>query len=176
MDGLCFVIIGTAKYILLIPEADAMLVAFTLLITLQFLITLVHDLVEIPGWTHTSQIQAVLGKRKLWAATLINSIFPGVAMAFAWYFWNRPRPEYVNQYWVVYCVVTVISAVAMWYLPYFRGTSEKTKEEYRRFYAGTYQVLPERGDNPRPNLLHLLLHVVYAATLLLALSVYFRYA
>jgi hypothetical protein len=69
-----------------------------------------------------------------------------------------------------------MSAVGMWYLPYFRGASEKTKDEYRRFYAGTHQVLPARGDNPRPNLLHLLLHVLYAATLLLALVIYLRHA
>jgi hypothetical protein len=150
--------------------------AFTLLISVQFLITLLHDLVEVPGWTHTSQVQAVLGKGKLWAATLINSIFPGVAMAFALYFWHRPRPAYVSQYWLIYCAVSVLSAIGMWYWPYFLGASEKTKDEYRQFYAGTYQVLPSRGDNPRPNVLHLLIHVVYAATLLLAIFIYMRRA
>jgi len=137
---------------------------------------LLHDLVEIPGWSHTSQIQAVLGKRKLLAATLINSTLPGVAAAFAWYYWHRPRPAYVNQYWLIYCAVTVLSAIAMWYWPYFRGASEKTKDEYRRFYAGTHQILPARGDNPRPNVLHLLFHVLFVATLLLAVSIYIRRA
>ena len=69
-----------------------MLTAFTLLISLQFLIILLHDLVEVPGWSHTSQMQAVLGKRKLWLMTVANSVLPGIAVAFAWYFWNRPRP------------------------------------------------------------------------------------
>jgi hypothetical protein len=153
-----------------------MVFAFTLLISLQFLIVLLHDLVEVPGWSHTSQMRAVLGKGKLWAATLINSIFPGVAAAFAWYFWHRPRPAYVRQYWLIYCAITVVSAIAMWYWPYFRGASEKTKDEYRRFYEGTHQVFPARGDNPRPNLLHVLFHVLFVTTLLLAVFIYLRRA
>src|SRR5580658_5284379 len=66
-----------------IRKENSMQAAFTILISLQFLIILLHDLVEIPGWSHTSQIQAVLGKHKLWAATLANSVFPGIAAAFA---------------------------------------------------------------------------------------------
>ena len=149
-------------------KENLMQTAFAMLISLQFLIILLHDLVEIPGWSHSSQVQAVLGKQKLWAATLINSIFPGIAAAFAWYFWNRQRPAYVDRYWLIYCAVTLLSAVAMWYLPYFLGASDAKKNEYQRFYAGTHQILPARGNNPRPNLLHVIFHVVFAATLSLA--------
>jgi hypothetical protein len=150
--------------------------AFTLLISIQFLIILLHDLVEIPGWSHTSQIQAVLGRRKLWVATLINSLFPGIAAAFAIYFWNRPRPLYVHRYWLAYCAITVLSAITMWYVPYFRGADEKTKDDYQKFYAGTRHALPARGDNPRPNLLHMLFHILFVATLWLAILLYPRSA
>jgi hypothetical protein len=141
---------------------------FLVLISLQFLIILLHDLVEVPGWSHTSQMQAVLGKRKLWAATVANSVFPGVAVAFAVYFWNRPKPLFVTRYWMIYCAVTAVSAIAMWYLPYFLGATPAKKNEYLRFYEGTRQILPARGDNPRPNLLHVLFHIVFVATLILA--------
>ena len=143
-------------------------VAFTILIAVQILVVATHDLVEIPGLAHTSQMRAVLGRRRLWLATAVNSIFPGIALGFAVYFWNRPRPLFVNRYWLIYCGVTVASAIGMWYLPYFRGANEKMKDEYRRFYAGTRQVLPARGDNPRPNLLHVVFHVLFLATLVLA--------
>ena len=145
---------------------------FTLLISLQFLIILLHDPVEVRGWSHTGQMQAVLGTRTLWTATLINSIFPGIAVAFAWCFWNRPRPAYVDRYWLIYCALTPISAVAMWYLPYFFGCSEAKIDEYQRLYAGTRQILPARGNNPRPNLLHVIFHLVFVATLSLALLIY----
>jgi hypothetical protein len=90
---------------------------FTCLITLQFLVVAAHDLLDIPGWTHGSQVRALVGQRKLWLATMINSIFPGAAAAFAFYFWNKPKPGFVTGYWVLYCAVTVASAIAMWYVP-----------------------------------------------------------
>jgi hypothetical protein len=147
---------------------------FACLITLQFALVASHDWVDVPGWTHGSQVQALVGRRKLWLATLINAVFPGLAVAFAIYFWHRPRPDLVADYWIVYCAVTVASAVAMWYAPYFRGTTEERKRDYARMYAGTRQVLPARGDNPRPNLLHICFHVLFVITLVLSFFVRFR--
>jgi len=146
---------------------------FTCLITLQFVVVAAHDLVDIPGWTHGSQVRALVGQRKLWLATLINSIFPGAAAAFAFYFWNKPKPDFVTGYWVLYCAVTVASAIAMWYVPYFFGATDEQKRDYATMYAGTRQLLPARGDNPRPNLLHLCFHALFVITLLLALALRF---
>ena len=61
----------------------------------------------------------------------------------------------------------------MWYLPYFLGTTAEWKDEYLRMYAGTRQVLPARGDNPRPNLLHVCFHVLFVVTLGMALALRF---
>ena len=63
----------------------------------------------------------------------------------------------------------LFAAIGMWYLPYFRGGSEQQRREYAAMYAGTRQVLPERGENPRPNLLHVCFHVVFVVTLALAI-------
>jgi hypothetical protein len=71
---------------------------FTCLITLQFVVVTLHDWVDIPGWTHGSQVQSIVGRRKLWLATLVKAFFPGVAVAFAIYFWNKPKPGYVADY------------------------------------------------------------------------------
>jgi hypothetical protein len=62
----------------------------------------------------------------------------------------------------------------MWYFPYFLGAAEKTKLEYARMYAGTRHVLPARGDNPRPNLLHLCFHVLFVVNFGLALLLWLR--
>ena len=60
-----------------------MLTLFTCLITLQFLVVLGHDLIDIRGWVHGSKIQAMMGRRKVWLATLVNATLPGLAVAFA---------------------------------------------------------------------------------------------
>jgi hypothetical protein len=135
-----------------------------------------HDLVDIPGWTHGAKVRAVVGRGKLWLVTLINGTFPGLAVAFAFYFWGRPKPAFALNYWALYCAVTVASAIAMWYVPYFRGTTEERKREYAAMYAGTIQVFPARGENPRPNLLHACFHVLFVLTLLLSLILRFRAA
>ena len=58
-------------------------------------------------------MQAVIGRRKLLIASLINAVFPGVALALAIVFLHRPAPPLVPDYWVVYCAVTVASAIGM---------------------------------------------------------------
>ncbi|HEY0783896.1 MAG TPA: hypothetical protein VGE98_15675 [Thermoanaerobaculia bacterium] len=143
------------------------------LLTLQFVLVTFHDLVDIPGWTHGSQVQARIGRGKVWLVTAINGLFPGLAMALAFWFWNRPKPELVEDYWVLYCALTVLSAIGMWYVPYLFGASEEKKREYAAMYAGTYQLLPARGDNPRPNLLHLAFHVLFVVNLALVLALRF---
>lgn len=95
-------------------------------------------------------------------------------MALAINFWHRPRPWFVTDYWLVYCAVTVASAIAMWYVPYFFGATEKQKRDYSGMYAGTRQVLPARGENPRPNLLHVCSHILFGVNLLLALLLRFE--
>jgi hypothetical protein len=150
--------------------------AFTYLITLQLLVVTLHDLVDIPGWTHGSQVQSVIGRRKVWLATLVNSMLPGLAVAFAFYYWSRPKPGFVFNNWLIYCAITLASAIGMWYVPYFRGAPEKTKRDFLMMYAGTRQVLPPRGDNPRPNLLHICFHGLFVLTFVLAVILRVRRA
>jgi hypothetical protein len=150
-----------------------MITLFTCLITLQFGIIVSHDLIDIPGWVHGSQVQALIGRRKVWLATLANSVFPGIAAGLAIHFWHRPRPAYVPNYWVIYCAVALFSAVGMWYVPYLRGASPKQKIEYLSMYAGTRHILPARGDNPRPNLFHVGIHLLFVVNFCLALALRF---
>ena len=153
---------------------DRLRIVFAVSLTVQFLIIALHDLIDIRGWVHGSQVQAVIGRRKALWATAINSLFPGLAAALAIAALFGPVPHFAARYAMIYCAVTVISAIAMWYVPYWMGTDEKTRREYQAMYAGTLQVLPARGDNPRPNLAHLCFHAVFAINLGLALAIGFR--
>jgi len=146
---------------------------FAGLISLQFALIVFHDMIDLPGWHHGSQVRAVVGRRKFWIATMINAVFPGLAFFYALRFWHAPVPGYVAAYWSIYCGVTVLSAIAMWWWPYWRGTNDDTKRMYATMYAGTKQVLPARGDNPRPNLLHLFFHALFLLNLALALWLQF---
>ena len=140
---------------------------------MQFVVVVSHDWLDIRGWTHGRQVQQVVGRRKLQVATAINALFPGLAVAFALSFWNAAKPWYVTDYWLAYCALTVASAGFMWYVPYFFGANEQTRRDYAAMYAGTHNVLPARGDNPRPNALHIAFHVLFLVNL--ALVVWLRF-
>jgi hypothetical protein len=99
-----------------------------------------------------------------------------LAAAFAIYYWGKPKPNFVLNYWLIYCAITGLGAITSWWIPYFRGTDEKTKQLYAKLYAGTRQVLPARGDNPQPNLLHLYFHALFLITLVLAVILWLRLA
>jgi hypothetical protein len=116
----------------------------------------------------------VIGRTKLLWATMINAVFPGLAVAFALWFWGKSQPTFVGSYWVIYCGVTLLSAISMWYVPYLRGADEKKKLEYSQMYAGTRHIFPARGDNPRPNLLHVFFHLLFVLNFALALVIRFR--
>jgi hypothetical protein len=146
---------------------------FVLLITLQCALIVFHDLVDLPGWHHGRQVRAAVGPRKFWLGTLINAVFPGVAFFFAVRFWHEPVPVYATTYWAAYCAVTVSFAIAMWWVPYFFGASNETTRLYAAMYAGTRHLLPARGDNPRPNALHLGFHALFVVNLALALRLRF---
>jgi heme O synthase-like polyprenyltransferase len=77
----------------------------------------------------------------------------------------------VTCHWILYCAITLLSAIFMWYVPYFLDAAERTRDEYSRMYAGTLHVLPPRNGNPRPNLLQIFFHVLFVANFCLALVI-----
>jgi hypothetical protein len=146
----------------------------TILLVLGFLLNGFHDLIDIPGWTHGRQVRAAIGSTKVLIGTAVNCLLPGIAAALAIYYWQKPAPPGVRDYWLVYCAIAVIGAISMWWIPYFRGTDPKTTDLYSKMYAGTHHILPPHGTNPRPNLFHLFLHGLMATTLLLAAVLWFQ--
>jgi hypothetical protein len=147
---------------------------FTVLICVQFLVVVLHDWLNIPGWTHGRQVAAALGPVRMAVATVINALFPGVAVFFALRYWEQPKPRFVLDYWVVYCAITVLSAIQAWWWPYFRGASAETETLYAEMYAGTIQVLPARGNHPRPNLMHIYFHALFLSSLAVSVALWLR--
>jgi hypothetical protein len=150
--------------------------SFTALIILQFVIIAVHDWINIPGWVHGRRAQEVVGRKKLAWATIVNAIFPGVAVIFALRYYQVPKPTYVLNYWIIYTAVTVASALFMWWVPYLFGSSSQRVSEYARIYQGTRHVLPVRKGDAGPNLTHIAFHVLFLSTLVVAVALRFRRA
>ena len=72
---------------------------------------------------------------------------------------------------------SIAHAIAMWWVPYFRGADERKRSLYAQMYAGTRHLLPPRGSdglNPRPNLLHIAFHLLFLMTFLLSVDLRLR--
>ena len=63
---------------------------FAILLVLAFLMNGFHDLIDIPGWTHGRQVRAAIGVKKVVIGTAVNCLIPGIAAAFAIYYWQKP--------------------------------------------------------------------------------------
>ncbi|MFI9577190.1 hypothetical protein ACIG5D_37645 [Microbispora rosea] len=66
-------------------------------------------------------------------------------------------------------LLALLGGLALWWLPYLAGvtvpwatagTGETWAALHARTYAKTVIVLPRRGDRPRPNLEHMILHTL----------------
>jgi len=78
-----------------------------------------------------------------------------------------PLPWWTLGWGALYCAAFLVLVWLAWYGPYLRGTTAQRTAEYRAEFAGTLQVLPARGDHPRPNLAHVVLHLLFLATAVL---------
>lgn len=142
---------------------------FAFLIIAQFLVVALHDWVTVPGLASGRQVQSVIGRRRLALATAINSIFPGVAAAYAVGFFHSAKPGYVHWYWLMYTAIAAASAFLMWWVPYLFGAPAEHRQLYGDLYRGTKFVLPVRRGDPGPNLLHIIFHGLFLSTFVLAL-------
>jgi hypothetical protein len=70
------------------------------------------------------------------------------------------------KFGVAYYFILFAVECATWWAPYFFGASPKGLESYNRIHSRTITVVPRRGNNPVPNLEHL---VLMALTLLTAI-------
>ncbi|GII58477.1 hypothetical protein Pth03_68660 [Planotetraspora thailandica] len=76
-------------------------------------------------------------------------------------------------------LLIVAGGLALWWLPYLAGvtvpwatagTGESWAGLHARTYAKTVIVLPARGDRPRPNLEHMILHTLILAAAICAFA------
>ncbi|MEV4456292.1 hypothetical protein [Microbispora sp. NPDC049633] len=76
-------------------------------------------------------------------------------------------------------LLVVLGGLALWWLPYLAGvtvpwatagTGESWAALHARTYAKTVIVLPRRGDRPRPNLEHMILHTLILAAAVCAFA------
>jgi hypothetical protein len=72
-------------------------------------------------------------------------------------------PLGASIYLAAYIVIFAVLAWLSWYRPYLFGSTPEREQAAAHEFGRTTQVLPRRGTRIRPNLMHVILHVLFLA-------------
>ena len=73
----------------------------------------------------------------------------------------------------LYIVAFAVLAWLSWYRPYLRGSTPAREASAAHEYGRTVQVLPPRANRIRPNLMHVILHLLSLAVAACAVGRFF---
>ena len=76
------------------------------------------------------------------------------------------------RFGAVFYFILIACEIATWFIPYFFGASPKWQEIFSRVQGRTIMLIPRRGQNPTPNLEHLILMVLTLAAGIATFSAY----
>jgi hypothetical protein len=138
----------------------------TVAITLQIVLLFYHQTTTLCDFFPFNGARFYSLREKL-AEAGVNLIL--MSLAPVGFIFDLPSLKYFG---VVYYFILLAIEFATWWGPYFLGPSVKGLEVYNRIHRRTITVVPRRGENPAPNLEHLILMGLTAAAGLATLKAY----
>jgi hypothetical protein len=123
-----------------------------------------HDWVPLGKLNDVKAVRATNPGRKLVVATLISLTPFAIALAASAVHFARVYPEWLLWLlWISYGLLFVGELTA-WWIPYLFRPDRERAARYQVMFGATHSFLPER-NGIRPNTLHVILHFVTVATL-----------
>jgi len=147
---------------------------FVVALVLQVLHLILQDWIDLfplNDIAHLKQSMSLTSRRLMIVGNSLPAI---IALILALIYGGQPKPLGVALYWAAYLGSVIVLMYTMWYKPYFFGATAEQRQEYALAYGRTHQILPSRGDNPRPNSFHVILHVLFALNACLAIGIGFN--
>ncbi|MBI3723376.1 hypothetical protein HY251_05400 [bacterium] len=142
--------------------------AFVITMSVQTLYLLLHDLISLPPLNDLVGLRARTSRRARLLVTAGNTLPSAAVLLFAIPYMHQPKPVGVLTLFGLYFALLFSLVFQAWYRPYFFGATAEEKRAWQEEYGHTHVLLPARGDNPRPNTMHLILHVLFLANGVLA--------
>jgi hypothetical protein len=147
---------------------------FVLALALQVLHLISQDWIDLFPLNDIAQFKRSMSSTSRLLMIVGNSLPAIVALILALIYIGQPKPLGVGLYWVAYFGSVIVLMYTMWYKPYIFGASAEQRQEYAQAYGRTHQIVPPRGDNPRPNSFHVILHMLFLVNTCLALGIGFN--
>lgn len=138
---------------------------FVFLQVMLLFVMLSHDLIPMRPFNDVDALKQNESMFRIILFTVINALCVAVPLYMTLFHYNTALLT------IVYCYGGLtIGTIASWWVPYVFGSSVAHKQQFLKF-KNTHYFLPKRGDNVRPNTLHVVLHLLVWSCF--GLSLYF---
>lgn len=105
--------------------------------------------------------------------TVINTPFFILYTGLLCYYWTSPFPFWASAYLMICNMLFLIGIIFSWWLPYFFGWPLSQVNELLESHGTTHTFLPRIGNNPTPNTLHVIFHLVFVINIIATMIVIF---
>ena len=147
---------------------------FVITLVLQTLHLICQDWLDLFPFNDIARLRETISPSNRLLVIAGNSVPSLIALGLALFYLGRATPLGVGLYWIAYFGSVVVLMYTMWYRPYFFGASAEQRQEVAYAYGRTYQLLPPRGQNPRPNTFHIVLHGLFLINAVLGIAIGFN--
>jgi hypothetical protein len=131
----------------------------------QLALLLVHDWIPLGSLNDVRAVRKENTVRLLAIGTAVSSAPVAIAVCLSVRYYGQPYPEWVKVWlWLTYGLLFA-GELEAWWIPYLIRRDAKRAARYQAMFGRTQAFLPERNGMV-PNTLHVSLHVVTLATLL----------
>jgi len=147
-------------------------VPLTALTAIFLVYVLIHD------WVPLGPLNDIERQREQPLSTRIlveiGNVLPIVVLlTLSLLFPTGPLPAGAAIYAGLYIVAFAVLAWLSWYRPYLRGSTPAREAAAAHEYGRTIQVLRPRANRIRPNLMHVILHLLFLAVAACAVGRFF---
>ncbi len=142
---------------------------FVDLLLIHFLSLLFRNYINLYPLNDVENIKENVPPQKKTIKTLVNSIPALAILVIAILYFGEWKPFDIRFIVFAYFIIRGIIIYFVWYSPYLFGTSDKRKIIYQNKFGRTHNILPAINDNPRPNTLHVILHLLFFISFILML-------
>lgn len=132
-----------------------------------------HDWIDIYPLNDLATFNKHCSLRNKVLMTFINTPFFIIYTGILLYYWSTPMPPYAKAYLLVCNLLFFTGIIFSWWLPYLFGWPVSQVKDLHETHGTTHAFLPAIGNNPIPNTLHVIFHLVFVVNMIATCVVIF---
>ena len=125
------------------------------------LFLLLHDWIDIYPFNDLTTFNKHCSLRNKILMTVVNTPFFIIYTLILLYYWSTPFSCYAKAYLITCNALFLTGILFSWWMPYVCGWPKEQTKGLHEQYGKTHSFLPSIGNNPIPNTLHVIFHIIF---------------